>query len=197
MNIGWNVETFFLITGTVLSTIGSIFIMKNNWKQYGILYISSGVVGELLCYFFIITGLYVYPYRILPQISQMPLTLIMTMFPFYVMFGVRYSPARWAYKIPFYWVLVHIGMFGEVIAQNFTRVIKYNRFWDTWDSYTWWWLFLLIFEVIGGILVSKEYRKPIDEGVFTYGKLGWFIVHFILISTVFLAGFFMGMKTLK
>jgi hypothetical protein len=197
MNFGWNIETYILVVGIVLSAIGSIFVLRVNWKQYGLLYLISGIIGELLCYFFVVTGLYKYPYRLFPQVSPMPFLLVMTVFPVYVMVGVRYSPARWAYKIPFYWVLVHVGMFGEVLAQKFTQVIKYNKFWDTWDSYTWWWLFLLIFEVIGGILVSKEYRKPIDEGLFRYGKLGWFIIHFILISTIFLAGFYMGIMTIK
>jgi hypothetical protein len=197
MNLNWNIETLILVTGIVFSAIGSIIILKANWKQYGLLYIISGIVGELLCYLFVKTGLYEYPYRLFPKISVMPFTLVFTLFPFYVIAGVRYSPARWIYKIPFYWVLVHVGMSGEVLAQNFTQVIKYKKFWDTWDSYTWWWLFLLIFEAVGGVLVSKEFRKPLDESFFKYGKLGWFIVHFILISTIFLAGFYMGRMTLK
>jgi hypothetical protein len=197
MNLGWNVETYILVTGITLSIIGSIFILKVNWKQYGSLFIISGAVGELLCYFFVKTGLYSYPYRLFPKLSSMPVTLILTMFPLYVMFGVRYSPSKWAYKIPFYWVLVHIGMLGEVLSQNLTQVIKYEQFWDTWDSYTWWWIFLLLFELVGGALVSQEYRKPIDENLLRYGKIGWYIIHLILISTIFLAGFYMGIKTLK
>lgn len=184
MNFNWNIETGILVTGIVLSTIGSIVIMRVNWKQYGLMYFISGFVGELLCYFFVRTGLYKYPYRLFPKISIMPFMLIFTLFPFYVIAGIRYSPDRWIYKIPFYWVLVHIGMLGEVLTQNFTQIIKYDKFWDTWDSYTWWWLFLLIFEAMGGLLVSKEFKKPIDESLFDYGKSGWFIVHFILISTI-------------
>lgn len=197
MNFNWNMETYILVTGIVFSTIGSIIIMKVNWKQYGLIYLISGIVGELLCYFFVKTGLYRYPYRLFPKISVMPFILVFTLFPLYVIAGVRYSPTKWIYKIPFYSVLVHIGMLGEVLSQNFTEIIKYNKFWDTWDSYTWWWLFLLTFEVIGGILVSKEFRKPIDESLFNYGKSGWFIVHFVLMTTIFLAGFYMGRITLK
>ena len=197
MNFGFNINTYVLVTGIVLSAIGCIFILKVNWKQYGLLFFISAVTGELLCYFFIKAGLYSFPYRLFPLLSPMPFTLILTMFPFYVLFAVRFSPHRWAYKIPFYWVLVHIGMFGEVIMQNFTQVIKYKKSWDTWDSYTWWWIFLLIFELVGGLLVSQENRKPIDESLLKYGKIGWFIIHFILISTIFLAGFYLGIKTIK
>jgi len=194
MNIQWNMETFILITAIVLSTIGLIFILKVNWKQYGLLFIISAAVGEFLCYVFVKLGLYSYPYRLFPRISLMPFAVILTVFPFYVLFGVRFSPIRWAYKIPFYWVLVHLGMLAEVMAQNFTSLIKYKRFWDTWDSYTWWWIFLLVFEWVGGMLVSQEYRKPIDESILKYGKVGWFIIHFILIVTIFLAGFYMGIR---
>lgn len=195
MNIGWNIETFIHLAGITLSTIGTIFILKINWKQYGALFLSSAVVGELLCYFFVKAGFYSYPYRLFPQISIMPFTLVLTLFPFYVMFGVRYSPAKWPYKIPFYWVLVHFGMTCEAVVQNYTSVIKYNKFWDTWDSYTWWWIFLLIFQLVGDVLVSDEYKKPIDESLLRYGKIGWYIIHFILITTIFLAGFYLGKQT--
>jgi len=192
MNINWNIETYCYITAIILSSIGTILIMKNNWKQYGILYITSSVSGNVLCYIFVSMGLYEFPYRLFPYLLPMPFVTLLTVFPFYVMFGVKYSPFKWIWKIPFYWTLVHIGMLFEVLAQKFTQTIKYRNFWDTWDSYTWWWIFLLLFEYIGGLIVSKEYRKPIDEELMRYGKAGWFLVHFILIITVFLAGFYMG-----
>ncbi|HZK56525.1 MAG TPA: hypothetical protein VFC84_20405 [Desulfosporosinus sp.] len=49
----------------------------------------------------------------------------------------------------------------------------------------------MVFEWVGGLIVSPEFRKPIDQELLQYGKLGWFILHFILISTIFLAGVFM------
>lgn len=65
------------------------------------------------------------------------------------------------------------------------------------ESYTWWWIFLLVFEVIGGLLVSADNRKPIDEEALRYGKAGWFLIHFIFIITIFLGGFYMGRVTMK
>lgn len=195
MNLSWNTETYILITAIILSTIGSIWIIKKNWKQYGLIFIVTGVVGNILCYIFIKLGLYDFPYRLFPNLSPMPFFAILTIFPFYVLLGVRFSPSKWGWKIPFYWVLVHTGMLGEVLAQNYTQTIKYRKFWDTWDSYTWWWLFLLVFEYIGGLIVSKENRKPLNEEWLRYGKIGWFLLHFILITTIFLAGVYVGRVT--
>jgi hypothetical protein len=194
MNIGWNIESFILISGIAFSLVGCIFILKKNWKQYGLLLIISAIIGELLCYLFVKLGFYSFPYRLFPQFSIMPFFLILTLFPFIVLLGVCYSPSEWKYKIPFYWIIVHLGMLGEVLSQTYTKVIRYERYWDTWDSYTWWWLFLLVFELIGGTIVSKEYKNPILKDAMSYGKLGWYILHFVLISTIFLAGFYLGQK---
>jgi len=194
MNIGWNIESFMTLSGTIITGIGSIIILKKNWKQYGILYLASTITGHILCLIFLKMHFYSYPYHLFPKLYQMPFTLLFTMFPFYVLLGVRYSPISWKFKIPFYWVIVHIGVFGEVLAENFTEVIKYNKFWDTWDSYTWWWIFLLFFELLGSQIVSQDFRKPISEGHFKYSKLGWYLVHFILVVTIFFAGYYLGSK---
>jgi len=92
--------------------------------------------------------------------------------------------------------LVHIGMTGEVLAENYTKVIEYIRYWDTWDSYIWWWLFALVFEWVGGLIVPSGDRSPIPEEHFKYGSLGWYLIHFIFILTIFLAGVFLGIKLL-
>lgn len=196
MNIGWNIETYMNVFGFVFSVVICSLIIKINWKQYGLLYLLSAAVGTILCYIFISLKLYEFPYRVFPQISKIPFTLILTMFPFYVLAGVRYSPKSWAHKIPFYWVVVHIGVLSEAYAESQTQLIKYFPPWDLWDSYTWWWIFLLVFEWVGGMIVSPEYRKPIDQELLNYGKIGWFILHFILIASIFVAGVYTGMKLL-
>jgi hypothetical protein len=137
------------------------------------------------------------PARLFPQISKIPFTAVLTIFPLQVLIGVRYSPKPWPWKIPFYWVMVHVGMTAEVWAEERTQLIKYNPIWDVWDSYTWWWIFLLVFEWVGGLIVSAQFRKPIDQELLRYGKLGWFILHFILISTIFLAGVYAGVVISK
>lgn len=116
MNIGRNIETYISIISMVLSVIGTIIIIKTDWKKYGFLYLLSAIVGVVLCYIFIGLGLYTFPYRLFPQISKIPFTAILTIFPLYVLLGVRYSPSSWLWKIPFYWGMVHIGMFVEAFT---------------------------------------------------------------------------------
>jgi len=151
----------------------------------------SALIGVILCYIFIYLGMYTFPYRLFPHISVIPFTAILTLFPAYVLIGVRYSPKSWPWKIPFYWAMVHIGISAEAWAEKCTQLVKYYPPWDTWDSYTWWWIYLLVFEWVGGLIISQELRKPIDEELLKYGKLGFFIIHFILIATIFLAGVYM------
>lgn len=188
-------EFIILLSAVVIFSAGTIYIIRYDWKQYGLLYLISAVVGEIICYIFVKTGLYSFPYRLFPHVSPMPFMAILTIFPFNVLFGVRYSPVQWAWKIPFYWVLVHIGVLAEVVALMNTNLIRYDQFWDVWDSYTWWWIYLLIFEYVGGMIVPESKRKPLDPSHLSYGKLGWFILHFILIVTIFLGGVYYGRMT--
>lgn len=126
MNIGWNIETYVSIISFVISVICSIFIIKIDWKRYGFLFLLSAIVGVILCYIYIYLGMYTFPYRLFPRISKIPFTAILTLFPVYVLLGVKYSPKSWPWKIPFYWAMVHIGMFAEAWAESSTNLIKYN-----------------------------------------------------------------------
>lgn len=197
MNFGWNVETLILTILPLLSLIGSYFIIRIDWKRYGVLFLLSSVVGFILCAVFVFLDFYSYPYRLLPAFSSMPLTSVLTAFPFYVLIGVRYSPKYWGWKIPFYWALIHVGVFLETLAIHYTSIIKYEQFWDLWDSYTWWWIYFLVFEWVGGLLIPSHHKKPIRIKHLRYGRIGWFIIHFVLIITIFLAGFYTGRVTLK
>lgn len=94
MEIGWNLNTILSITSMTVSVIGSILVIRINWRQYGSLFVLSGVIGVILCYLFIYLGLYNFPFRLFPSISNIPFTLILTVFPLYVLLGVRYSPRR-------------------------------------------------------------------------------------------------------
>ncbi len=197
MNIGWNIETYLTLAAIAFSAVVLLLVIRNNWKKYGLLLLLCAVIGNILCYLFVVLGFYHYPYRLFPKITIMPVSLIVTMFPGLILFSVRYSPKSWAYKIPFYWVLVHLGVLIEGWAEKQTQLIKYNASWNLWASYTWWWIFLLVFEWVGGMVVPAESRKPIDQELMRYGKIGWFIVHFILICTIFIAGVYTGHSLVK
>lgn len=192
MSIGWNIETYLSLSAIAFSTIVLLLIMRHNWKKYGMLFLISAIIGNTICYIFCKLGFYCYPYKLFPNLSIMPITLILTMFPAVILFGVRYSPKSWAYKIPFYWVIVHLGILVEGWAEKQTQIIEYYAPWNLWTSYTWWWIFLLVFEWVGGMIVPAESRRPIDQELLKYGKIGWFIMHFVLISTIFIAGVYMG-----
>lgn len=126
MNIGWNIESVLSVGALVTSTAGSVWIIRKSWKQYGLLFVISGAVGVALCYLFIYLKLYTFPFRLFPSVSAMPITLILTVFPLYVMLGVRYSPKPWLWKLPFYMVMVHIGVTAEAIIEQTTQIIRYE-----------------------------------------------------------------------
>jgi hypothetical protein len=196
MNIGNNIETFITIASISLTFAASYFILRVDWKRFGLVFLLAGIVGNILCYIFVKLGLYLYPYRLFPKLSIMPFETILTIFPFFVILGIRYSPKNWAYKISFYMVIVHLGLLAETLAHNFTDLIHYTFEWDFWDSYTWWWIFLLIFEYIGGLIVPNHSRKPISPDAFGYGKWAWWILHFVVIITIFLWGYYLALKSL-
>ncbi len=197
MDVGWNINTLLSLSAPAVSVAGLFWIIRKNWKQYGLLYLLSSFVGVVLCYIFIYLKLYTFPFRLFPSLSPIPVYLIITFFPLYVLGGVCYSPTQWRWKLPFYWVLVHLGVTAELLIEKNSDIIAYTSNWGIWDSYVWWWLYLLIFEWAGGLVVKPENRRPLDIEQLKFGKIGWFIYHFILIATIFLAGVFAGSTLLK
>ncbi len=192
MNLQYNLETLLTITAVVISALGSYFIIRLNWMRYGLLFIMAAVVGHILCYIYVHVCFYSFPYRLLPGLSVMPFETVMTVFPFLVLLGVRYSPQSWAYKIPFYWIIVHLGMTAETLAQLYTELIDYEFAWDFWDSYTWWWIYLLGFELIGGKLIPAHLRRPLSAESFRYGGWAWIALHVVVVITIFLGGLYLG-----
>jgi hypothetical protein len=197
MNIGWNIETFIHLSSIGLSIIIFIYLFRVNWKHYGILFLLSAIIGNILCYIFVKVGFYSYPYRIFPKLSIMPLATITAVFPALVLISVHFSPEKWSWKIPYYWAIVHLGVLGETLILKYTKIIKYDYNWDLWDSYTWWWIYLLVFEWLAGVIIPEQDRLPLNNHHLKYGKIGWAIIHFILIFTIFLGGFYLGITVAK
>ncbi|RHW35757.1 hypothetical protein D1B31_19155 [Neobacillus notoginsengisoli] len=171
--------------------LGCLVIIRTDWKRYGFLYLASAVSANVLCYAFVSSGFYSYPNNVLHGDALIPYGLVSTVFPFLVLSGVRYSPEKWIWKIPFYWAVVHLGVLGEVILRQ-TSFFVFGPEWDLWDSYTLWWLFYLLFELLGGKIVPDNVRRPINASSFRYGKWAWIVLHIIVISTIFLAGIYVG-----
>ncbi len=190
MNIGWNINcvltisSFFIICGIFY------FFLRLDWKRYGVLLLLSAVTSVALCYVFVYLDFYTFPYLLIPA-AKIPFTLIITVFPLYVLFAARYSPIALRYKLTFYMALVHFGVFSEAFGERALRLIQYSEHWHIWESYGWWWIFLLAFDILSRRLIPPDLRKPLDES-FTYGRLGWFIAHFIFIATIFLGGVELG-----
>ncbi|WP_078544441.1 CBO0543 family protein [Litchfieldia alkalitelluris] len=197
INVGNNIETYIYLSVFLIGSILLYLFLRINWKSYGLLFILATVIGNLLCFIFVQLGFYSYPYVILPKFENMPYTAISLSFPIYVLILVRYSPKRWPWKIPFYWAFINLGLLSEYYALHYTSIIKYGFEWDTWDSYTWWWIYFLLFEWIGGQLIPDKDRKPLHIKHLHYGKLGWGLIHLILITTIFLAGYYVGTLTKK
>ncbi|WP_018130163.1 CBO0543 family protein [Effusibacillus pohliae] len=192
MNIGWNIETYLNLSLLIIGLAGSILIAAKDWKSYAVLFLISGVAGNIFCYLFLKIGFYSFPYRLIPGISKMPVFEILTIVPSLVLFAVRYSPVEWKWKIPFYWALVHIVVSFELFAETQTRLIKYEFAWDIFDSYATWWIFLLVFEWVGGMMVPEESRTPLKNELFRYGQPVWTILHVVLMLSIFMFGFYTG-----
>ena len=191
-NFSLTIETFVHVIAIVAGIIGLLLFLKLDWKRYGLLFIISAIVGNALCYIFVELGFYSFPYLPFTKHGIMPFITITLTFPILVLLTVRYSPGKWAWKIPFYWAIIHLGMLVETWTLNNTLLIEYNYEWDFWDSYTWWWIYFLVFEWIGSQVIHQQFRKPINVEHLKYGKIGWGIIHFVLIITIFLAGYYLG-----
>jgi hypothetical protein len=186
-----NVETMVIIILIILGTIGCLYFIQLDWKRYGFHFFINVITANLLCYIFTFIGLYSFPNNVLHSNLLIPYALVSTVFPFLALFGVRYSPEKWIWKIPFYWAIVHLGVLGEVILKH-SSIFKFEPEWDLWDSYTLWWINYLLMELLGGKIIPKDLRKPIQSESFRYGGWAWIIFHVVVITTIFLAGVYVG-----
>jgi len=187
-------EYFFTLTVIIGSYAGSIFILKKDWKRYGLLYLISAAAGILACVAFMLFDFYYYPVTPYSLGLPFPFTAIVAAFPFYVLVGVNFSPRRWVWKLPFYMAMINLGVFGEILLEEYTEIIEYIPPWDTWDSYSAWWLYFLGMEYIGGMVVPESKRNPLQIKSLRYGRWGWIVTHIIFILTIFFTGVYFGMK---
>ncbi|MBM7865282.1 hypothetical protein GTO89_00680 [Heliobacterium gestii] len=192
MNIGKNIETVIFLVAFAIDLVGAVYIARINWKRYGLLFFLSALIGSLLCYLFLVLGYYEFSYLLFPGFLPFPFESILTAFSFYVLLGVCYSPKQWAYKIPFYWTVINLGVFAESLMEAKTEIIKYQWAWDFWDSYSAWWIYLLLFEWLGGKIIPPESRRPIPEEAFRFGRWAWFVFHGVMLPAAIGIGIYLG-----
>jgi hypothetical protein len=90
-----------------------------------------------------------------------------------------------------------LGVLGEVILKH-TSIFRFEpEWWDLWDSYTLWWLYFLLFELLGGKVIPDHLRNPVTVNSFRYGNWAWIVLHIIVITTIFLAGVYVGITVFR
>lgn len=189
-------QGIILLMVILFSAAGCLYFLRLDWRKYGALYIISAITANLLCYMFTFFKFYSFPNNVLHDGFLIPYGLVSTVFPFISMFGIRYSPEKWIWKIPFYWGIVHLGVLAEVMLKQ-TDIFAFEYKWDLWDSYTLWWINYLLFELLGGKLIPRHLRKPIHAVSFRYGNWAWIVFHVIVITTIFLAGVYVGVTVFR
>ncbi|QHS24375.1 hypothetical protein GWK91_16480 [Virgibacillus sp. MSP4-1] len=175
----------------LISALVCVYFIKLDWRKYGFLYISAAVSANVLCYLFTWSGLYSFPNNLLHGDLLMPIGLVSTAFPLVVLLGVRFSPEKWIWKIPFYWGIVHLGMVAEAVLM-ITPMFKFGPEWDLWDSYSLRWGYYLLFELLGSKIIPPHLRKPISHQSFRYGGWAWIVFHIVVVVTIFLMGVYTG-----
>jgi hypothetical protein len=65
-----------------------------------------------------------------------------------------------------------------------------------WESYTWWWIYLLVFEWVGGLMVLKLPERPSTRN-FSNTVIGMVYFALDIIISIFLAGVYTGKVLLK
>lgn len=186
-----DVNAIVMLVLILVGSLGCLYFIRVDWKRYGAIFLISSLSAITLCYMFTYSGLYTFPNNVFHRGLLIPYGLVSTVFPLIVLIGIRYSPIKWIWKIPFYWAFVHLGVLTEVLFKQ-TSIYKFKLEWDLWDSYTLWWIFLLLFDLLGQKIVPDSLRKPIQSESFRYGKWAWIVFHVIVISTIFLAGVYVG-----
>ncbi len=78
-----------------------------------------------------------------------------------------------------------------------TSIFKFESEWDLWDSYSLRWVYYLLFEILGGKIIPSDLRNPISHESFRYGRWAWILFHVVVITTIFLAGVYVGITVFK
>ncbi|MCP8968325.1 hypothetical protein [Ectobacillus ponti] len=168
------IHWLIIITVAVVSLIGIIGIARRSPFHYGILLVLQLVSAFVLCVFFQkVMGFYRFA---LPL--RYAMILVLSGFGLYVLFIVHYRPRHKTFF--FLFTVLHLVFILEYILEQYVHFIVYQNGWDTWDSYTWYWIYTIVFAGIGDYVVPEKYRNPVDP----YSKGYWLSFFGVLVLTV-------------
>ncbi|MDZ5471550.1 hypothetical protein SM124_07295 [Bacillus sp. 31A1R] len=168
-----------LITVITVTSIGCILIIRKNVLRYGIVFLISAALAIFLCFFFYINGYYrfVFPIRfILPTVALS--------FGFLSLFIIRFQPEKWTF--PFFFITVNLVFTFEIILRLAFHFIVFRNAWDTWDSYSLYWVYLRLMHHIGRVFVSRKYRNPISYDTKKYWILFMLVIFYTIAGVAFL-----------
>jgi hypothetical protein len=161
MQLPFVIYWLILIFVLVLTGIGFVIIIRKNYVRYGLISIISITLSILLCWFFEWNGFYRF---VLPFPSILPAVAIS--FTFLVLFSIYFRPKK--HTFPFYFMVINLVFAIEIILRDVCHFIVYRGPWDTWDSYSLYWLYIRLFAFLGDCLVPIKYRKPISSDKRSY-----------------------------
>lgn len=165
-----------LITVFILTAIGLLVILRKNYVKYGFITGISIVISIGLCMFFYKNGFYRF---VLPLPAILP-TVAMS-FTFLALFSIYYKPKY--HTFVFYFTMINFVFAIEMVLRYYFHFIVYRGPWDTWDSYSLYWVYIRFFAFLGDCLVPSKYRNPIPSDTRAY----W--ISFIIVIVVTIMGF--------
>ncbi|WP_066048095.1 hypothetical protein [Robertmurraya korlensis] len=152
---------------------GLLFILRKNYLRYGIISGLSMVLSMMLCLFFYMNGFYRF---VLPLPIILPTVAVS--FTFLTLFSIYYKPKYHSYV--FYFTIINSVFAIEILLRHFFHFIVYRGPWDTWDSYSLYWVYIRFFAFIGDWIVPLKYRNPISSESRAY----WISFIIVIIGTI-------------
>ncbi len=167
------IHWFILIIVFALTAIGLLVILRKNYVRYGFITGISIVISIMLCMFFYSNGFYRF---VLPLPVILP-TVAMS-FTFLVLFSICYKPKH--HTFVFYFTMINFVFAIEMILKYFFHFIVYRGPWDTWDSYSLYWVYIRFFAILGDWFVPIKYRNPVSSDTRAY----WISFIIVFIGTI-------------
>ncbi|WP_078544979.1 hypothetical protein [Litchfieldia alkalitelluris] len=157
----------------IICGTGCFFIIKTNVLRYGIIFLISILLSVSFCIFFYFNGFY----RFVLPIYLILLPVICS-FGFLILFLIKYRPTK--YTFPFYFSVLTFILGCEIFLKDVVGFIVFRNGWDLWDSYSFYWVYVRIFDFIGERVISEKWRKPVP-----YDKRMYWIIFLVMIVISF------------